>query len=885
MESARWERIQAVFHAVADLPEPDRHAAVQAACGDDSGLAAGVLALLEEDAQGGSLFDRDLSELAHQTLDTRLSANHLDEFGPYQPRGIIGEGGMGVVYLAQRRDLGSLVAIKVLRDAWLSPARRERFESEQRTLAQLNHPNIALLFDAGILDDGTPWFVMEYVKGVPPTEYCRIHECSIQERLRLFRSVCEAVQYAHSQAIIHRDLKPSNILVKEDGTVKLLDFGIAKQLENVEAGLDTTRTALRFMTPAYAAPEQILGSRPDIRSDVYSLGIILYELVAGRLPFGLSKRTPAETEAAIARHDPEKPSAVAAKQDATLRARKSAWSDLDVLCLTAMHREVERRYQSVEAMIRDIDHFLKGEPLEARPDSILYRTGKFITRNWRIVSATTIVLVVIVAQVVFFTLRLANARNAALAQAARTQHIQRFMLNLFGGGDKEAGPKQELRVVTLLDRGVQEAQALNTEPDVQAELYLTLGDMYEQLGKFDRAESLLESARKIRVSRTGEYSVETAESFVALSNLRTDQGQYPEAERLARQALAIEDFRLARGSPSRAEAAFALGNALQSDGKYEEAVQVLDENVRVLSNPGEDPAALARSLTALASAHFYIGHYSIAIALNRRALEIVRKIYGPVHPLLADELNNLGAIQVAMGNNSEAEQDYRQALDIVQSWYGSDHPETAWQMASFAQALLLEGKDDEGKKLVQQALPIEEQAYGPMHPKVAYMLNLRVDLDEKQGNMDQAESDLTRMLSIYRSVYGENHSSTTTAMANLAHLYLLEKQYARAEQLYREVVQRLTEELSADNVDTGIARIDLGRVLLRERRYQDAEAQSSAGYWILAKQTSPSLRFRQYACEDLAAEYEALKQPQKAAQFRAELADATGNTSNAKGKH
>jgi eukaryotic-like serine/threonine-protein kinase len=497
-----------------------------------------------------------------------------------------------------------------------------------------------------------------------------------------------------------------------------------------------------------------------------------------------------------------------------------------------------------------------------------------VRRHRKAVAAAAIVLTLIAAEAAVFTIRLTRARNAALAETARTQRIQRFMLDLFGGGDKEAGPAHDLRVVTLIDRGVQEARTLNTEPEVQADLYLTLGGMYEKLGKFDRADSLLESARKIRGSIAGQDSVETAQSLVALSLLRADQGQYQEAERLARQALAIENLRLLRDSPIRAEAVAALGNALQNDGKYQEAVQALDESVRVQSGPGGDPADLTESLTALADAHSYLGHYSIGDALVRRAMEIDRQIYGPAHPHLADELSDLGGNQETLGNYAEAEKYYRQALEIVRSWYGSDHPETAWQMARLAQALGPQGKDDEAETLLQQALPIEEQAYGPMHPKVAYMLNLLVGPAERKGNMDQAESYLTRMLSIERSVYGDKHPSVTTAMANLAHLYLLKKDYVRSEQLYREVVQRFTEELSADSVDTGIVQIDLGRVLLAERKYQDAEAQSSAGYKILAKQTSPSLRFRQYACEDLAAEYEALHQPEKAKQFQAELAAA-----------
>jgi len=874
MDQERWERVQSLFHDVLDRPEPERAEFLKAACGADDGLQAEVASLLQEEARGASLLDHNLNQIARQVLDAPLKALPSEQFGPYRIKRLLGEGGMGVVYLAEREDLGSVVAIKVLRDAWLSPARMARFESEQRTLASLNHPSIARLYDADCLENGTPWFAMEFVDGAPITDYCRKRESTVEERLRLFRSACEAVQYAHSQAILHRDLKPSNIFVKADGTVKLLDFGIAKQLESLDAAAEPTRTVLRLMTPAYAAPERLQSGRAGTTSDVYSLGVILYELLAGRLPFDLSKKTPAEAELMVVRSEPENPAAVAAKHPGVLRAGRAEWKDLDVLCLTAMHKDPGRRYRSVEALIRDIDHYLKGEPLEAQTDTWSYRVTKFVGRNRKAVAAAALVFTVIAAEAAVFTTRLTRARNAALAETARTQRIQRFMLDLFGGGDKEAGPAHDLRVVTLIDRGVQEARTLNAEPEVQADLYLTLGGMYEKLDKFDRADSLLESARKIRGSLAGQDSVETAQSLVALSLLRTDQGQYPEAERLARQALAIENLRLLRDSPIRAEAAAALGNALQIDGKYQEAVQMLDESVRVQSGPGGDPADLPESLMALADAHGYLGHYAKVDALVRRAMEIDRQIYGPTHPHLADELSELGGNQEILGNYAEAEKYYRQALEIVQSWYGSDHPETAWQMARLAQALGAQGKYDEGEKLVQQALPIEEHAYGTVHPKVAFMLNLLVDPAERKGNMDQAESYLTRMLNIDRSVYGDKHPSVTTAMANLAHLYLLKKEYVRSEQLYREVVQRFTEELSADSVDTGIVQIDLGRVLLAERKYQDAETHSSAGYRILAKQTSPSMRFRQFACEDLAAEYEALHQPEKAKQFQAELAAA-----------
>src|ERR1700723_2684126 len=307
MDSAHWKQVQDLFHAAADLPAPEQRAFLKNACGGNDALAAEVLALLAEDSQGSSLLDRNVAHVAGQVFDESSAPSFsFKEFGPYRIKQMLGEGGMGVVYLAERTDLGTQVAVKVLRDAWLSPARRERFASEQRTLAQLNHPSIARLYDADTLEDGTPWFVMEYVDGIPITQYCREHACSVERRLRLFRLVCEAVQHAHGQTVIHRDLKPSNILVKSDGSVRLLDFGIAKQLESLDLAVDQTMTGLRLMTPAYASPEQVRGDRVGISTDVYSLGVILYELVTGQLPFDLTGLTPAEAATVVTEHEPGK---------------------------------------------------------------------------------------------------------------------------------------------------------------------------------------------------------------------------------------------------------------------------------------------------------------------------------------------------------------------------------------------------------------------------------------------------------------------------------------------------------------------------------------------------------------------------------------------------
>ncbi|MEP7383942.1 MAG: serine/threonine-protein kinase, partial [Gemmatimonadota bacterium] len=653
---------------------------------------------------GATLLDGDVARVAQALLsDARVIPIPTDAFGPYHLTRVLGEGGMGIVYLAERRDLSSVAAIKLLRDAWLSPARRERFVLEQRTLAQLNHPSIARLFDAGTLDDGTPWIAMEYVEGESLGDYCRRLVLPIRDRLQLMRDVCEAVLHAHQLLVVHRDLKPSNVLVREDGTVKLLDFGIAKQLDRLDGPAEVTRTGMRLMTPAYAAPEQVRGESVGIQADVYSLGVMLYELVADVLPFDLSDRTPGEAEALIVAGDAPRPSMRAPRATAILS--RAEWDDLDVLCLTAMHADPVRRYRSVDALLRDLDHFLAREPLDAHADTLRYRATTFVRRNRRAVSAAGAVLLAAMALVTFYTVRLAQARDRALLESVRAQRIQRFTTRLFEGGEEGAGPAESLRVVTLLAAGVAEARTLDKEPAVQADLYETLGGIYRQLGDFGRADSLLGMGMAQWRRIAGAGSVEEARAAVALGDLRTDQARYDDAESLLRAGISA----LSRSNDQAlalADARVALGRSFTERGEHERAIAQLDSVVGTLRARKDETTELLDAIGEQASAHFYAGNYDVADSLNLEVLAMTRRLFGDKHPRVAEDLMNLGATEQERGNYPEAERYFRDALARTIAFHGEDHYRTAGNLVYLGRALLLQNRFPEAKAAFERSLAI-----------------------------------------------------------------------------------------------------------------------------------------------------------------------------------
>ena len=867
MDELRWQEIQEIFARAADLPQASQRAVVEEMCGGDDDLMHDVLEMLAEDARANPLLDASLSETALAALDFGpLRSLIQQQIGPYRLLELLGEGGMGVVYLAERTDIGGKVAIKLLRDAWLSPMRRQRFRIEQLTLAQLNHPSIARIYDSNTLDDGTPWFVMEYAVGLPLTDHWSRHGGSVRACLQLMLRVCEAVQYAHSHAIIHRDLKPSNILVSDAGDVKLLDFGIAKQLNAEEQ--DRTVTGLRMMTLAYAAPEQLAGGAVGVYSDVYALGVLLYELVTGRLP---------RRDQSVA-GEIEKPSGLARRERPAVRGQlsKAEWAELDTLLLKALEVDPERRYRTVDALMRDLNALLEGRPLEARAHTWSYTIGKFARRNRRLLVSVAAMLLLIVGTIVFYTVRLERARNAALLEAARTLRMQQFTESLFDGGDRSAGPAQDLKAVQLLDRGRQQAASLSGDPEMQADMQDTLGGIYQKLGKLDLAEPLLVAALEERRRFLGGENRKVADSLVALGLLRKDQGKLDEAEALARQGLAMEQRLRPVSNADVARAMVALGEVLEVRAKYEEARQVLEAALKLQPQGANDPIATTatsettENLTELANVYFYQGQYDLSEKLNNQALAIDRRLLGDQNPAVAQELNNLGAIAMNRGDYSASESFYRRALAITASWYGTDHPETAANLTALAQPLTFDNREAEAQSLLERALTIQKRVNGPVNATVATTQNQLGILAFKRKEFDAARGNFSAAMATWKQLFGEQYPSVAVAYSNLGSVCLEEKNLVCAEKNYREAVSRL-DATSANSLNDAVAHSKLGRALLREGRFADAEPEALIGYRYLVKHVTSTDRFLALARKDLASIYDSLHRADEAARYRGEL--------------
>jgi serine/threonine-protein kinase len=859
-------RVESLFAELADEP-PDRRAALlDAACAGDDALRADVEALLEADAAGHPLLDAEVGRLADALLDVPPGQVPPERFGRYVLQSLLDEGGMGAVYLARRDDLDDVVAVKFLRDAWSSPARRHRFASEQRTLAALTHPNIARLYDAGVAGD-TPWFAMEYVRGATNiVAYCVGQRLDLRQRLALFRSACDAVSYAHRHLTVHLDLKPSNVLVDSDGQVRLVDFGIARHLTAVDGLANPTVTAHRALSLNYASPEQIRGEPLDVQTDVYALGAVLYELLTGT-PAASAQSLTAEQIARWLDEEPPRPSLAASPS--RLELARTQWKDLDLLCVTAMQKRKAERYQTVDRLMVDLDHFLNDEPLEARREGLgSYRLRKFVVRHRRAVAVAAAMVLLVTGLSVFFTARLVDARDRAQASEARAQQINRVMLSLFEGDDSVAGPAGELRVVSLLDRGVREAEGLN-DPALRAELRYTLGGLYHKLGHLDRADPLLTAAWTEQTQLLGATALPTLRARLALVGLRVEQGRFEDAETIARGAREAAVGAYPAESFEVAAATAMLGKVLTAQGNYAAAVPLLEESMKVLLQR-PDSMELAEALGDLTNARYYMGDVAAAEALSQQGLALDRRLFGDRHPHVAIDLYNLANIRLDRANYREAERLYREALGIDVDWYGEKHPKTATSALMVGRALAYQGRADDARTFYERAMTAFRSVYPDTHVRVGSVFSLMGDLARDQGRFDEADRDFEQAAAIFKAVAGERHEFYLHQMSNLGSVLVARGRYVEAEAVLRRALDGLVAAVPQQRY-TAIAGQRLAAALAGQGKNLEAESGALKAYQALLTTTSPGAAEVQEARRTLVAIYTALDRPADARRFQTEL--------------
>ena len=832
MDGVRWRRMQELFHHAATLPLPEQHAYLHQTCSDDPKLIDEVLGMLEQDASGTPLLDGGVARLAQGTLAEPALLPR--EFGGYRIGRLLGEGGMGVVYLAERKALGDRVAIKVLRDAWLSPSRRERFASEQRTLAQLNHPSIARLYDASTMDDGTPFFVMEYVEGIPLTQYCRDHNCTIDERLRLFRAVCEAVQHAHAHAVIHRDLKPSNILVRADGSVRLLDFGIAKQIESLDLAVDQTLTGLRLMTPAYAAPEQVRGDRVGISTDVYSLGVILYELLTGELPFDLSGLTPAEAAAIITEHEPGKPSATMkrteqADQHSNAKALpKAAWSDLDVICLTAMHKEPARRYSSVEALVRDVDHYLHGEPLEARPDSVSYRMSKFAKRHRRPVLLASAAIVLVVGLVAFFTLRLARERDYAARETAIATAVNQFLADdLLGRGN----PFQSGKAAETLFDAIKEAspsidRKFGNEPEVAARLHLTIAQALDNRSNFPEARSEYERAHNLFIQVEGPLSqnaIAVQLQRAAMEARSFQAGGIPAAKSL----VAEQEALLPKLNRPRADLQVWLLTAkgmialVESDAKsanhyFKQAADVAE------GVPDFDEVARYNLKQRLAFTYIRLGDGATAERLSRELIAPLSTTSGPDSPYVLRVRLNLAQAFMIQKKFRESIEEANAVYPDFLTKFGPDHQLTMQLLTTRAQSEGSLGLFDDSVRDDLLVYKIAAAKQGPLSFFAIATLSDAAVAQCRAGHLDEGAQNARKAHDNAVQAFGAQSALASGTALPLANCLIAQGKLEEASQYLKNIDPKAVAQLSGDpDWGAGIT-LAQAEIALRQGNYTEA---------------------------------------------------------------
>lgn len=730
MNREDWLRVDRLFAAAQALPPTERELFVR-----DSGASAEIieraLRLLQAEKAAGERIGESAGPLASEVMqtddDTGTDFGPGSRIGPYQVVRELGRGGMGTVYLAERSDekYDRAVALKVVKRGMDTDEIIARFRREGRILARLEHPLIGRMYDADVTDDGRPYLVLEYIDGAPIDVHCDARRLTVNERLELFVRVCEAVSFAHNKLVLHRDLKPSNILVTDEGP-RLLDFGVAKILdESEEETRDLTAIAGRRLTPEYASPEQLSGDSISTASDVYSLGVVLFELLTGMRPTADRTRlaSAAVTDEAETRDPVTGTDAASSRRTTTQKLARRLHGDLDVILAKTLHREVERRYASVEALVADVRRHLDGLPVTARPDSVAYRARKFISRNrLPVFSGSGIGISVLIFAIASFVQQAETARerDRANVERARAEEIAGVLEEMFTGAGFESQDRIDtLSVREFLDRSAADVvEGLQDQPVVQGTLLRVLGTAQSRVGRIEEADSLLTRSVRVMEGAPGEDPAELLRAQRALGNLRMEQGRFSQAREL------YETWLASSADAAPADAAILqhnIGMTLFQQGHLDSAAIRLDRAIELHREaPDVDLVGLAQSFSMRGGVAQRGGDLSAALAFAKEGVDVMSKAVGADHPrMLSMEANYAFALNRS-GDGEGAEPLFRSLVERYRAVSGPS-TELSTLLQNYGSVLRGLGRPEDGLPFIEEAVAFDRLM--PGSPARTYSLD------------------------------------------------------------------------------------------------------------------------------------------------------------------
>lgn len=791
------------------------------------------------------------SALANDATDDRNPSRRI---GPWRLHRLVGRGGMGSVYEAWRED-GAFVqkaALKLIRGDFASAGFQQRFAQERQILASLNHAGIAHLLDGGEAAPGQPYLAMEFVDGLRIDDYCDERQLDLDARLDLFIQAAQAVSHAHARNVVHRDLKPSNITVTDEGRVKLLDFGIAKVIDaDAAAPGAAQQTATQLFTPDYATPEQINGESAGRASDIYQLGLLLYELCCGQRAQQPAELNPAALQRAICITDPPLPSSAAAASPPQLAQRvgkltpqalsRRLRGDLDLIVMKALRKEPSRRYASVADLVDDLRRWQHHQPVRARPETWRYRGARFVRRHAWGVGGAVAIFGLVVAYAVTVSLQsraLAQQRDRAQAEARKAGEVKSLVLRLFQGADPSFGAGATLSARELLDAGWQSIDAeLGTQPEVQVELMTTVGETYNQLGELDRAQQLLQQANALLQANAALPAATRAGALRGLGRVLTARNDFAPADALLQQAEALyraeagADADIAMTLRDRGQLALAKGDYAQSEALHRASLELLRQ---VYGERHRDVADALGRLGMMLNRH---GRYREAEPLLRQALDLHRELLPPGHTDIAADLSRLGNVLRNLGEPAKAEALYREALALMIQTRGEDHTYSASIMNNLARALRAQQRYDDAVALLQQALAIRRKRLGENHPTVAMNVSDLGALHEDLGKLDDAERYYRQALALYPA----DHPFRASAVFNIGSILEKRGDLPGAERQYREALAAQRERNGAQHPSVAVDLLQLGIVLRRQGRANEA---------VTALREALSINEAHYAAKD-----------------------------------